>query len=113
MLREATRRTAVAIALMGMLLLSVGTCVLPAQATTAHGCCMHMTTMPCESKVNCCVAAPHAPPAMVTPAFHGVVAGELVRGVVAAGDDAIAREVAAVAVLPPQASPPGNFILRI
>src|SRR5579859_3890332 len=111
MLREATRRTAVAIALMGVLLLSVGTCVLPAQAAT-HGCCMHMT-MPCEPGANCCVAAPHTPPAMVTPAFHGVAAVEAVRGVVAAGDGAISRDVAAAVVLPAQASPPGNFILRI
>ena len=110
MLRGLTRRTAVAIALMGVLLLSVGTCVAPAQTT--HNCCMHMT-MPCESKVKCCMAAPQAPPAMVTSAFHGVVVIEMLRGVVAPGDETISRDVVSVAVLPPQGSPPGNFILRI
>jgi hypothetical protein len=111
MLPEVTRRVAVAIALMSALLLSVGTCVLPAQQAT-HSCCKHMS-MPCQSKASCCVAVPNAPPAMVTPALHGLAVVQVVKALMVQGDDLRSRGAMAAAVIPPQSPPPGNFILRI
>jgi hypothetical protein len=96
---------------MGVLLLSVGTCVLPAQPTT-HSCCMHMS-MPCESKASCCVATSHIPPAMVTPAFQHFAAIEAVQAVLPAPGHSISRDALASGFLTPQSPPPRNFILRI
>jgi hypothetical protein len=111
MLRGITRRAAVAIALMSALLLSVGTCLLPAQQPT-HSCCTHMS-MPCESKASCCVVTPQAPPAMVTPAFHRLDAVQVAQVPTVPGDDLRSRGAPTAAVLPPQSPPPGNFNLRI
>jgi hypothetical protein len=111
MLPEVSRRVAVAIALMSALLLSVGTCLLPAQQAT-HSCCMHMS-MPCQSKASCCVAVPTAPPAMVTPAFHGLAVVRAAQVLMVPGDDLHSRGAMTAAVIPPQSPPPGNFILRI
>jgi hypothetical protein len=106
------QRTAVAITLIGVLLLSVGTCVLPAQRA-AHSCCMHMS-MPCESlQASCCVAAPQSPPAAVTPLFTGLTQADVAQNFHLAGDASNPREALIAAVLPSQSPPPGNFILRI
>jgi hypothetical protein len=111
MLREVTRRVAVAIALMSVLLLSSGACLLPAQQAT-HSCCMHMS-MPCESKASCCVVTPPAPQAMVTASFHGLAVVRVEQALMVPGDDLRSRGAPTAAVLPPQSPPPGNFNLRI
>jgi hypothetical protein len=112
MLTGTTQRTAVAIALMGVLLLTVGACVLPAQHAT-HSCCMHMS-MPCGSvNANCCVAVPHAPSAMVTQAFHGQASVEVAQDFFSADIFDASQLAVTAAVVPPQSPPPGNFILRI
>lgn len=111
MLRGITRRTTVAITLIGVLLLSFGTCVVPAQSTT-HRCCMHMS-MPCEGKADCCKVTPQIPPATVTPLFSGFASIDVTEDFLAAASGSAAREPVIALVIPSQSSPPGNFILRI
>ncbi|MGA1982786.1 MAG: hypothetical protein ABSG84_09930 [Acidobacteriaceae bacterium] len=110
MLRGITRRTAVAITLIGVFLLSVGTCVVPAQSTT-HRCCMHMS-MPCEGKADCCKVIPQTPPATVTPLFSGFASINVTEDFLSAASGSAARNTAIAPVVPSQ-SPPGTFILRI
>lgn len=105
------QRTAVAIALMGVLLFSVATCVLPAQQAT-HSCCLHMS-MPCgPSAHSCCTVAPGVPPAVVQPAVRGVAVTAVVEWVLPVSVGEMTHDRIA-AVVPSQSSPPGNFILRI
>ena len=105
------QRMAVAIALMGVLLFSVGTCVLPAQQST-HSCCMHMS-MPCgPSAQSCCTAAPVVPAAVVQPAVRGLAVTAVVEWVLPVSVGGLLHDGMAQAV-PSQSSPPGNFILRI
>lgn len=114
MLRGLSQRTAVALALMGVLLISAGTCVLPAQQAT-HRCCQHMhMSMPCvPSNASCCTASPQTPPALVTPAFAGHDAVVIVQGFVSAGQRLISRTDNVVAAPPEQSPPLGIFNLRI
>lgn len=112
MLQGVGRRTAVAITLMGVLLLSVGTCVAPAQPA-AHNCCMHMS-MPCNgTKASCCIVRPQAPPATVTPIFAGFASMDVVQEYLPARASSTSRETVIAAVIPSQSPPPGIFILRI
>lgn len=111
MLRGITHRTAVAITLVGVLLLSVGTCVVPAQSVT-HSCCMHMS-MPCQGKADCCKAVPQVPPATVTPMFAGFVSTDVAEDFFTASDGFTSRATAITPVLPSLSPPPGIFILRI
>jgi hypothetical protein len=111
MLRGIGQRTAVAITLVGVLLLSVATCVLPAQPTT-HRCCMHMS-MPCEGKADCCKVSPQIPPATVTPLFSGFASNNVTEDFLSAASGSASREAAIAPVVPSQSSPPGIFILRI
>jgi hypothetical protein len=104
------QRMAVAITLMGMLLLSVGAGVSPAQHA-AHACCMHMS-MPCGSaNASCCVADSQTPPA-TTPVLPGITAPDAAQEFLSAGG-ATSRQATIVAVVPSQSPPPGIFILRI
>jgi hypothetical protein len=96
---------------MGVLLLSVGSCVIPAQAAI-HSCCVHMS-MPCEGKADCCKVSPQTPPAAVTPLFAGFASMDIAEDFLSASDNSSAREIAIAPVLPPQSPPSGNFILRI
>jgi hypothetical protein len=106
------QRTAVAITLLGVLLLSVGTCVLPAQPAT-HSCCMHMS-MPCKSlNANCCAAGPQVPPATVTPIVTGFASMDVAQEFLPASARSISREAVSARLVTPQAPPAGNFILRI
>ncbi|HEY4379943.1 MAG TPA: hypothetical protein VGN01_06320 [Acidobacteriaceae bacterium] len=106
------QRIAVGLALMGVLLLSVGACVLPAQAAT-QACCMQMS-MPCApSAHSCCAAGPEVPAAVVQPAVRGVAVTAVVHWSLPVGAGTVSRDGAMAAVVPTQASPPGNFILRI
>jgi hypothetical protein len=112
MLRGIGQRTAVAVTLMGVLLLSVGTCVLPAQHAT-HSCCMHMS-MPCKSlSASCCTAGPQAPPATVTPIVTGFASMDVAQVFLPARDSSLSREAVGAPIMPPQSPPTGNFILRI
>jgi hypothetical protein len=112
MLRGLNQRTAVAIVLMGVLLFSVGTCVLPAQHA-AHSCCMHMS-MPCGSSARtCCAAGPQIPPAVVTPAVSGIAVTAVAEAFLPASVGSVSHDVVTAAVIPSQSPPPGNFILRI
>ena len=112
MLRGISQRTAVAVALMGVLLFSVGTCVLPAQHAT-HSCCSQMS-MPCApAKTNCCTASPQAPPAVVTAVFSGFTQMAATLVSLPASDSSVSRVGAIAAVLPSQSPPPGIFNLRI
>jgi hypothetical protein len=111
MLRGISQRTAIAITLMGVLLLSVGTCVVPAQPAT-HRCCMHMS-MPCEDKADCCKVSPQIPPATVTPLFSGFASINVTEGFLAARDSSMSRGDVIAPVVPSQSPPPGVFILRI
>jgi hypothetical protein len=112
MLRGISQRTAVAITLLGVLLLSVGTCVLPTQQAT-HRCCMQMS-MPCESvNASCCTARPQVPPATVTPAFAGFASLDVAAEFLPANDSSLSREVVIALVAPSQSPPPGISILRI
>jgi hypothetical protein len=95
---------------MAMLLLSVGACVVPAQAAT-HICCMHMT-MPCEGKADCCKASPQVPPATVTPLFAGFAPMDATEDFLSANSNS-AREAVVARVSSSQAPPPGIFSLRI
>jgi hypothetical protein len=105
------QRTAVAIALMGVLLFSVGTCVIPAQPAT-HSCCLQMS-MPCgPSAHSCCTAAPGVPVAVVQPAVRGVAVTAVVQWVLPVSVTVLSHDGMAT-VVPSQSSPPGNFILRI
>jgi len=110
MLRGITSRTAVAISLMAILVLSVGTCVVPARATT-HSCCMHMN-MPCEGKADCCKASPQVPPASVTPLFAGFASMDVAEDFLSA-NNSWTREAAIAQIVPSQSPPPGIFSLRI
>lgn len=112
MLRGLYQRTAVAIALLGVLLFSVGTCVLPAQSPT-HSCCAHMN-MPCApSARNCCTASPQVPPALVRPAATGIASIAAVPAFLPARVGFESRNAVAATVIPLQSLPPGAFILRI
>jgi hypothetical protein len=111
MLRRISQRTAVAITLVGVLLLSVGTCVVPAQPA-AKSCCMHMS-MPCEGKADCCKVSPQIPLAAVTPLFSGSASMTVTEDFLSAAMGPASRQAAIVPVAPSQSSPPGIFILRI
>jgi hypothetical protein len=110
MLRGTFSRTAVAISLIAVLLLSVGTCVVPAHAAT-HICCMHMS-VPCEGKADCCKASPLVPPATVTPLFAGLASMDLAEVFLSANHSST-RETAIARIVPSQSPPPGFFSLRI
>jgi hypothetical protein len=105
-----SQRMAVAITIMGMLLLSVGTCVIPAQSAT-HSCCAHMS-MPCEGKADCCKVIPQVPPATVTPLFSGFASISVTADFFSVASGAASHEAATV-VVPSTSPPPGIFILRI
>jgi hypothetical protein len=112
MFRGINQRTAVAIALMGVLLFSIGTCVLPAQQA-AHSCCMHMS-MPCGTSARtCCTTSPQIPPAVVTRADTGIAPVVATLAFPPASVMPELHYAATVAVIPPKSSPPGGFILRI
>ena len=112
MLRGISQRTAVAITLIGVVLLLSGMSLLPAPRSTAHSCCLHMS-MPCgSSQASCCTAGPQIPPAAVTPAFPGLASIEVVQGFALAIDRPASRDAVVTAVIPSQ-SPPGAFSLRI
>ncbi len=112
MLRGISQRTAVAITLMGVLLLSVGTCVVPAQQAT-HKCCMHVGMACSGVKADCCKASPQIPPATVTPLFAGFASTDVAEVFLSAKDNPASRGVAIAPALPAQSPPPGNFSLRI
>lgn len=106
------QRTAVAVALMGVLLLSVGTCVLPAQRA-AHSCCQHMG-MPCvPAKASCCTASPQAPVAVITTTLSGSAQMAIVQVSLQAGDNSVTGMFMSAAALPSQSPPPGIFNLRL
>jgi hypothetical protein len=112
MLRGVNQRTAIAITLMGVLLLSIGTCVIPAQSA-AHSCCSHMG-MPCPSvNAGCCAASPGTPTAVVTPAFPGLAPIDIAADFLPAGDSSVSRDAMIASILPSQSPPPGIYILRI
>src|ERR1039458_6704649 len=112
MLHGLSQRTAVAIALMGVLLFSVGYCVVPAQHA-AHRCCSHMS-MPCApSSTNCCTASPQIPPAVVTAAFSGSGDMAVAQVFLPASDRSVSRDGVAPAVIPSHSPPPGILNLRI
>ena len=112
MLRGISQRTAVAVALMGVLLLSVGTCVLPAQRA-GHSCCQQMS-MPCApANASCCAARPQVPPAVVTATFSGTTQMAATMVSLPASDSYVSCMGMIAAVLPYQSPPPGIFNLRI
>jgi hypothetical protein len=112
MFSGAGQRTAVAITLLGVLLLSVGTCVLPAQQAT-HRCCMHMSMSCSGVKADCCKVSPQTPPATVTPVFSGLASMDAAQEFVPASGNSLAGETLTAPFAPSQSSPPSNFILRI
>jgi hypothetical protein len=112
MLRPFSQRTAVAIALMSVLLFSVGTCVLPAQPAT-HGCCSHMSMPGMPLKSTCCTASPRIPPAVTTAPYRSAPALAITQQAIPAPDHLASRESVIAAVIPSHSPPPGNFILRI
>jgi hypothetical protein len=105
------QRTAVAITLIGVLLLSFGTCMVPAQQVT-HSCCMHMS-MPCNGKADCCKVRPQIPPATVTPVFAGFASMDVAENLHSLGDRSTLRTAVIASSLPSQSPPPGIFSLRI
>ena len=112
MLRGISQRTAVAVALMGVLLFSVGTCVLPAQHAT-HSCCSQMS-MPCApANASCCAASPQVPPAVVTATFSGATQMAATQVSLPSSDSSVSCVGVIAAVLPSQSPPPGIFNLRI
>jgi hypothetical protein len=112
MLRSVRQRTAVAISLLGVLLLTIGTWVLPAQHAT-HNCCMHMS-MPCESlNASCCTVRPQIPPATVNPVVAGVTPMGIAEDFLPTGPSPRASITMIATVPPSQSPPPGIFILRI
>ena len=112
MLRGLSLRTAVAVALMGVLLFSVGTCVLPGQHAT-HSCCQHMS-MPCApANASCCAARPQAPPAVVTATYSGITQMAATQVSLPASVGSVSRVDLMAVALPSQAPPPGIFNLRI
>ena len=107
-----TARASVAIILMGVMLLSCGLCVFPAQHAAAHSCCLHMS-VPCQSsRAGCCASAPQAPAAAVTAAFTGLTPIDVAQRFLFAMDHSASRDAVLTAVNPSQ-SPPGAFSLRI
>jgi hypothetical protein len=112
MLRVLNHRTAVAIALIGVMLFSVGTCLLPAQSAT-HSCCAHMS-MPCgPSARNCCTASPQTPPALVKPAVNGIASIAAAPDLLPVRVESAFSDAVAAPLVHLQSSPPGVFILRI
>jgi len=112
MLRGFSQRIAVTVALMGVLLFSVGTCVLPAQHAT-HSCCQHMS-MPCApARANCCTTSPQVPSAVVTATFSGTTQMAAMQVTLPASDNSVSRMGVIAAALPSQSPPPGIFNLRI
>ena len=112
MLRGITLRASLAILLMGVVVLSSGICVFPAQHAAAHSCCRHMS-MPCQSsQAGCCTSAPQVPSAAVTSAFTGLAPIDVAQRLFSAMDHSVARRAEMTAVHPSQ-SPPGAFSLRI
>jgi hypothetical protein len=105
------QRTAVAITLIGVLLLSFGTCVVPAQQVT-HSCCMHMS-MPCKGNADCCKVSPQVPPATVTPVFAGLASMDVAGDSPSLGHSSTLRTAVITSSLPSQSPPPGIFSLRI
>jgi hypothetical protein len=113
MMRGINQRTAVAITLIGVVMLLSGMSLLPASPTATHSCCLRMN-MACESsQASCCTAGPQVPPASVTPAFLGMASVEVVQSFTLAIDRPDSRDAAATAVVPFQSPPPGAFSLRI
>ena len=103
----------VAITLLTVVLLSSGMCLLPAQQTSAHSCCLHMG-MPCDSShASCCTAGPQIPPAAVAPAFLGLASVDTAQGFLLAVDRPASRDAVTTAVNPSQSPPLGAFSLRI
>src|ERR1700744_30174 len=98
-----TQRTAIAITLMGVLLLAFGTCVVPATPAT-HRCCKHMS-MPCHGKADCCKVNPQIP-ATGTPFFSGHAGANVSEDFFSSASDAALRGQAISPVVASQSSPP-------
>lgn len=114
MLPGVGQRTAVAITLLGVLLLSVGTGVLPTPAQQAtHRCCTHMSMSCSGGKADCCKVSPQTPPATVIPVFPGLASMDAAQEFVPASGNSLSGEILAAPFAPSQSPPPGNFILRI
>jgi len=112
MLRGFGQKSAVAITLIGVLLVSVGVCLLPAQHPT-HSCCSHMS-MPCDAlNASCCAASPHVPLASVTPVFRGLTSMAVAQAYLPSHHSSMPRVVAIAPVAPSQSPPPGLLSLRI
>jgi hypothetical protein len=112
MLRGLSQRTAVAVALVGVLLFLVGTCVLPAQHAR-HSCCSQMDIPCAPANASCCAASPQAPPAVVTSMFSGTTRMAAAQVSLPASDSSVPHVVMIAVVLPSQSPPPGIFNLRI
>jgi len=112
MMRGVNQRTATAIALMAVLLFSIGTFIVPAQSG-AHNCCSHQSVPSSSPKQDCCVAAPQIPPVLITIASSQVVSLEAVKVFLPTMFHPVSRDTSNLIVQPPQSPPTGTFALRI
>ena len=112
MMRGVNQRTATAIALMAVLLFSVGTFIVPAQSG-AHNCCSHQSVPSSSSKQDCCIAAPQIPPVLVTSTSPQVPLLEAAQVILPVIFHPVSHETSSLIVQPPQSPPSGTFALRI
>jgi len=111
-MRGVNQRTATAIALMAVLLFSIGTFIVPAQSG-AHNCCSHQSVPSSSSKQSCCTAAPQIPPVVITSAAPQVVSLEASQVFLPAMFHPVSHETSNLIVQPPQSPHSGTFALRI
>jgi len=106
------QRAAVAILLMGTLLVPMGICLQRTQ-NTAHSCCSHPSEPAKTAQKNCCIASAPLPAVVVTPDLPDAASIMVAQEFVSSDEPSFSSEFQRLSVIPPQSPPTGAFILRI
>jgi hypothetical protein len=116
MLRGVFQRGAMAILLVGALVMPSGICQPPthnAMGKTAHSCCPAATEPGTSLTTDCCIARATLPALVVAPELPGSAAVAVTREFVASNGISLPGRFSTPAIIPPQSPPTGASILRI
>src|SRR5271157_3634480 len=108
MSRGVFQRAAVAIVLMGSLLMPSGNCLQPTHKA-AHSCCLHASKSHQSVGTNCCTASAPLPAVAVAPNLPGSAPLTVVRVFVSLDESASSSEFSVLSVIPPHSPPAGAF----
>jgi len=116
MLKGVFQRAAVAILVMGSLVVPSGICLQQTHKAThkaAHSCCLPASESGKSATTNCCLAHATLPAIVVVSLLPNAVPPVAAHPFVAAISTSSSGALAALALVPPKSPPTGAFSLRI